>query len=143
MKQRGRKAAAALEVASIGRNGITTVRRPGPPAELSDEMAEEWRRIVNGKPSDWFDAGAQPVLVQFCRHILAARRVGQLIAQQEASEDYDVDRHLALLRAQERQTAAIKAAATSLRLTPQSRYTPGRAASAAGNEISGAKPWKR
>lgn len=77
MGARGRKSAAELAV--IGPGGIQTIRRPEPPSELTGEQADEWRRMVNAYPADHFDQGKQALLVQHCRHTVAARRFAQLI----------------------------------------------------------------
>ncbi len=140
MGARGRKSAA--ELATVGPGGIATARRPDPPDDLTDEMAEVWRAIANTKPGDWFDAGSRPVLTQLCRHVVAARRAAQLIAQEEANDDFDAACWAKLLRIQERQTALVMAAATKLRLTPQSRYGPRAAATAARYGGDGPKPWE-
>jgi hypothetical protein len=140
MKQRGRKSAAELSI--IGAGGIAVARRLDPPSQLSDEMADIWRGIVNGKPGDWFDAGSAPVLAQYCRHVIAARRASQLILEEEAADGFGVDHWNALLRVQERQSALLASLATKLRLTPQSRYGPRGAATAALNEATGPAPWE-
>jgi hypothetical protein len=140
MGTRGRKSAA--ELTTVGPGGIATARRPEPLADLSDEMAEVWRSIVNGKPGDWFDAGSAPVLAQYCRHVVAARRVGQLIAQAEADGEFLVEHWITLLRAQERQSALVASLATKLRLCQQSRYTASAAATAARSAGTGPRPWE-
>jgi hypothetical protein len=140
MKQRGRKSAAELSI--IGAGGIAVARRLDPPSQLSDEMADIWRGIVNGKPGDWFDAGSAPVLAQYCRHVIAARRASQLVVQTEADDGFDIDVWSELLRLQERQSALLVSLATKLRLTPQSRYGARSAATAALNESVGPPPWE-
>jgi hypothetical protein len=82
MRQRGRKSAASLTV--IGSSGIETVQRPEPPAELSEEQAAEWQAMVNRLSADWFPRETWPLLVQYCRHVVSARRVAQLIARAES-----------------------------------------------------------
>ncbi|MEK6216517.1 MAG: hypothetical protein N2B03_04770 [Boseongicola sp.] len=105
MGTRGRKSAA--ELAIIGAGGIAVARRLDPPSLISDEMAKVWRGIVNGKPADWFDAGSAPVLAQYCRHVIAARRASQLVVQTEADDGFDIDVWSGLLRIQERQSALL------------------------------------
>ncbi|HSG15824.1 MAG TPA: hypothetical protein VLE70_05820 [Anaerolineae bacterium] len=140
MGSRGRKSAVELSV--IGPGGVSSARRPDPPSELTDEMREVWRTVVNGKPADWFDAGSAPVLAQYCRHVIAARRVAQLIAKIEREEEFDADLWNRLLRAQERQSAQIASLGTKMRLLPQSRYDARSAARAARRVPERPAPWE-
>ena len=141
MKQRGRKGIEALTV--IGAAGIVATRRPDPPADLTAEQADAWREIVNAHPADWFTAGSRPVLAQMCRHITAARRVAGWLARLEAdADDFDGDLWLRLLARQEAEGKAVAALATRLRLTPQSRYGPRAAHTAASRSPEGPKPWE-
>ena len=66
-----------------------------------------------GHPADWFTAGAQPVLAQLCRHLDAAHKMAQLVRQTEQGETFDVECWLALLRAQDRESARIAQLATT------------------------------
>ena len=50
MAQRGRKSAVALATVAV-----IPGQRPAPPAELTEEQAEEWRAIVATKPPEWFN----------------------------------------------------------------------------------------
>lgn len=141
MRQRGRKSIEALT--AIGPGGVVATRRPDPPADLTPEQAEAWREIVNAHPADWFTAGARPLLAQLCRHVSAARRVASWLARIEAEDDaFNGDLWLRLLARQESEGKAIAALATRLRLTPQSRYGPRAAHTAAARATEGAKPWE-
>lgn len=140
MGSRGRKSAAELSV--IGAAGVAITRRPEPPAELGDEMAEVWRAQVNSRPAAYFDAAAQRLLVQFCRHTVAARRVAQLIRQAEMEDEFFPDDWMKLLRAQQRESAMIATLATKLRTAPQSTYDKNAAARAGRNNYEGSPPWE-
>jgi len=119
MAQRGRKSAASLEV--ISSSGITTVRRPDPVSELSDEQAEVWRSVVNRLPADWFPAETHPLLAQYCRHVISARHVAELIAKLERQDGkLDIDEYDRLLKMQEREGRAISSLATRMRISQQS-----------------------
>lgn len=120
MKQRGRQSAASVAV--IGAGGIETVRRPNPPHDLSDEQAEEWRAVVNQLPADWFPRETHQLLAQYCRHVVAGRRVAQLIASEEAAEEFDVERYDRLLKMQEREGRAMTSLATKMRMSQQATY---------------------
>ena len=72
----------------------------------------------------------------------AAHKLAQVVRQNEQDETFDLDGWLALLRAQDRESARIAQLATKLRLTPQSRYTPNSAAVRADRDTGGKKPWE-
>jgi hypothetical protein len=103
MGTRGRRSAASLTV--IGAGGIETHRRPEPPSDLSDEQAAEWRSIVARMPADWFGRETQPLLAQYCRHVVSSRRVQQLVAAIEADEDFDIAAYDKALKMQARETS--------------------------------------
>jgi hypothetical protein len=142
-KQRGRKSAAKTELAVAGLAPTVTAHvRPEPPYDLFDEQADVFRSIVNSLPADWFSAGSVPILAQLCKHVVASRRIAELVAQEERSETYDWSRHDEFLKAQGRESMAIQRLSTALRLTNQSRYTPTHAATEAGSVTAGRKPWE-
>jgi hypothetical protein len=86
---------------------------------LTDEQSEEWWAVVNRMPADWFPRETHGMLAQYCRHVVSARRVAQLIDQETASEQFDVDRYDQLLRMQEREGRAISSLATRMRISQQ------------------------
>lgn len=123
MGTRGRKSAAALAIVSP----VEVVPRPGAPAELNDEQAAEWKAVVERMPADWFGRETHALLVQYCRHVVAARRIAQIIEAMEnleaaeqrpfVLEDYD-----RALKMQEREGRAISSLATRMRITQQTSY---------------------
>lgn len=132
MQQHGRKSAASLAVVTA--EGLAEIRRPEPPQELTDEQSHEWRSVVNRLPAEWFPRETHGMLAQYCRHIVAARRVAQMIETLEdelakAAEDgtskadillqsaKTMDR---LLKMQEREGRAISSLATRMRISQQS-----------------------
>lgn len=117
MGTRGRVSAASREVAKVGK--IETVERPDAPYDLTDEQTEEWWAVVNRLPADWFPRETHGVLSQYCRHVVAARRVAQLVAACEAEADMDLDQYDKLLKMQEREGRALSSLATRLRITQQ------------------------
>ena len=93
-------------------------------------------------PGDWFTRETWPLLVQLCRHTVAARRLSQLVHQEEGGDDFSPVYYMRLLRALAGQTAAITSVSTKLRISPQSSYGPRAAATAKRNAPSGPKPWE-
>ena len=92
-----------------------------PLPELTDEETVIWRAVVNSQPADWFDASNAPLLAQYCRHIVQANRIGDLVDR--ATHDPDglgILSYQRLLKIQREETAIIKSLATSMRLAQQS-----------------------
>jgi len=117
MKQRGRKSAAALDVERLP--SVEVIQRPDAPYDLTDEQAQEWWAVVNRLPADWFPRETHGMLAQYCRHVVAARRVAQLIAKAEKRKTLDVEEYDRLLKMQEREGRAISSLATRMRISQQ------------------------
>lgn len=115
MAKRGRQSAASLAVAEP----VQKLERPDAPYDLTDEQSEEWWAVVNSLPADWFPRETHGVLAQYCRHIVASRRVAQLVAACESSPDLDLAEYDQLLKMQEREGRALSSLATRLRITQQ------------------------
>lgn len=135
MGSRGRKSAQSLEVANLSE--VETVPRPDAPYDLTDEQTEEWWAVVSRMPADWFPRETHGLLAQYCRHVVAARRVAQLIAKAEGSKDLDVEEYDRLLKMQEREGRAISSLATRMRISQQASYDKTRKK---GSQVR--KPWE-
>jgi hypothetical protein len=116
MAKRGRRSGADLVSIPLQPD---IVQRPDSPYDLNDEESVEWWAIVNRMPADWFGRETHPMLTQLCRHTVSARRVSQLIAQIEKGETLDVREYGYLLGLRERETKAICALSTKMRLSHQ------------------------
>lgn len=117
MKKRGRKSAA--ETAVVVTAPVETVARPDAPYDLTDEQSAEWWAVVNRMPADWFPRETHGMLTQYCRHVVASRRVAQLIANAEKSKKIDIEEYDRLLKMQEREGRAISSLATRMRISQQ------------------------
>ena len=124
MRQRGRKGISQIEAPGV----VVVVARPDAPLDLTPEESDEWRAIVDAMPADWFQRETWPLLAQYVRHTIAARRVAQLIDAEMASAEIDLGKLDKLLAAQARETAALKSMAAAMRLAQQSSRTDGSAA---------------
>jgi len=120
MGARGRKSSAELSV--IGPRGLVQVDRPKPPVELSDEQADEWRAVVNQQPAERFTREMHGLLSAHCRHVVALRRIGQLIDETERSEEFDLDNYDRLLKMQERESRCIASLAVRLGFAYSTAY---------------------
>ncbi len=117
MKARGRISAASLEVSKVA--PVEVVQRPDAPYDLTDEQTTEWWAVVNRLPAEWFPRETHALLAQYCRHVVAARRIAQLVDAEEKGE-LDLDRYDKLLKMAEREGRALSSLATRLRITQQS-----------------------
>lgn len=136
MDQRGRKSSAALTV--IADSGIESTPRPKPPLDFTDEQSREWVEIVNRLPAEWFPRETFPLLEQYCRHVITARKLEQLIFQAESPEEIDINQYDKLLKMRERESRIISSLGTRMRITQHSQYDKGKKR---GSTIT-AKPWR-
>lgn len=120
MGTRGRVSKASMEVAKS--SAIEKVERPDAPYDLTDEQTEEWWAVVNRLPADWFPRETHALLAQYCRHVVSARRVSQMIVAAEGCPEVDVDQLDKLYKMQEREGRAMSSLATRMRITQQTTY---------------------
>jgi hypothetical protein len=118
MGTRGRTSAKELEIA--GPRPLEIVERLKAPHDLSDEEVEVWAAVAASKPADWFDAATVPLLAQYCRHCVQARRIAELLERATSAKDLDPNDYERLLRMQRGESASIAMLATKMRLTQQS-----------------------
>lgn len=135
-RQRGRKSVAAQAIGQV----VTLPERPRAPTELNDEEVSVWDQVVGAHPGDWISRDQVPLLIQYVRHVVGARRVAQLITQHEAGEQFDTGAYLKLLTAQQTESKQIVLLARSMRITNQSRYVPH--AGGARPSPQNPKPWE-
>jgi hypothetical protein len=117
MAARGRKSAASTEI--IIASNVEVINRPQPPDDMPLEQAVEWRAVVDRMPADWFPRETHALLVQYCRHVAASRRIALLIVRAEKAKTFDLDAYDKLLKMQEREGRAISSLATRMRITQQ------------------------
>jgi hypothetical protein len=116
-----RQSAAARQIAQVASvTSIDRIRRLRTPAELNDEQRAEFRRVVDEMPAEWFAPAHVMGLVQYCRHVAAAKRVAQLIDEMLLQPVIDKDELASLYKAQEAESRIIIRLMTALRITPQS-----------------------
>jgi hypothetical protein len=137
MQQPGRKSAEArLSVVS------SIDGRPKAPSDLTEFQAEIWERTVANEAADVFRTAAlQQLLKEYCRHVETAHCLTQQVDRAMIATNLSMQELDTLLRMRDRETKALADKATKLRLTNQSRYTPG-AAGTASKKASEKKPWQ-
>src|SRR5215475_802359 len=77
MPRLSQTAIATLEL--VDETGVEVVRRLRAPDELTAEQSIEFNRVVSMMPAEWFSPGNIGALVQYCRHVIAARRIAEMI----------------------------------------------------------------
>lgn len=136
MTKRGRASAASLAIAAP--SIVETIARPDAPYDLTDEQSEEWWAVVNRMPADWFPRETHGMLAQYCRHVVAARRVAQLVKAAESEKTLDIENYDRLLKMQEREGRAISSLATRMRISQQATVRAEQARKPTEME----KPWE-
>lgn len=89
-------------------------------------------------PADWFPTETHPLLIQYCRHAVQARKVGELIEKATSDPALEIGDYDRLLQMQRRESLAIAILATKLRIAQQSTTNH------RGNakQIQPRKPWQ-
>lgn len=123
--------------------GLEVVQRPDAPYELDDEEAREWKAIVETMDADHFMRGNYPLLVQYCRHVVSARKINQLISAEERKKKFDRREYMILLQMRSTETAAIGRLARSMRLTQQSVRLPDKQHPKGNAGAEAPPPWIR
>ena len=141
MDQRGRKSASAV----VAAHAVEVLPRPEPALDLTEQQADEWRKIVDALPADWFSPENHALLAQYVRHVVEARRIAQLIDTEcaKGSAEMDMPIYLELLKAQRQESTALKTLAASMRLAQQAKYGAQSAATAKKAVGSGRRIWDR
>nr|CAD6417822.1 hypothetical protein REQ54_01755 [Rhizobium sp. Q54] len=136
MGTRGPRSAASLEITA---KTLETVERQKAPHELTDEETEVWFHVVNSWPADWFTPATVPLLAQYCRHVIQARRIAELIERATGDPELSVSDYDRLLKIQERESRAIASLATKMRISQQATTNH------RGNQKNPTtrKPWER
>lgn len=139
MQQRGRKGAGAVAVAG---GVVALVERPEPPLDLNPDESDVWRDTVEGLPADWFRPETFPLLRQWCRHTVSARRVAQLLDAAMSRDEIDVGELKDLLAMQARETASLKAMAASMRISQQATIHAEKAGTSKAKVGTVKRPWE-
>jgi hypothetical protein len=119
MAVRGRKSAASLAIAQVVAP-LETVERQRPPHDLTDEEVEVWAAIVGAEAADWFTPSTVPLLAQYCKHTINARRVSELIERATSDPELSVRDYDRLLVMQARESQILATLATKMRIAQQS-----------------------
>ena len=135
MSKRGRQSAASLEIQA---RPVEIMDRQRAPHDLNDEETEVWSAVVMSWPADWFSPATAPLRSQYCRHVVQARRIAELIEKSVSDPELSLAGYDRLLKIQERESRAIATLATKMRITQQATTNH------RGNQKTTAarKPWE-
>ena len=138
MKQRGRKAAAALSIVAAE----DKFRRPEPPDELTEAEGRVWKAVVAVKPTDWFAADNLPLLKDYCRHVVRQDKISEMINSHSvyASDPEAVKVYDKLIRLSDLESKAIAMLATKMRLAHSSKF---RQENVKTNPSPRKRPWEK
>lgn len=120
---------------------VELVQRPPAPLDLTPEQGDVWVDVVSSMPADWFSIENFPLLSQYCRHVVEARRIAQLIDEECVREEMNMATYAELLKMQRQESAALKTLAASMRLAQQSKYNAQSAATADKSAKKRKRPW--
>ena len=82
MAKRGRKSSTSVAVVPpVDPAEIESIARPETPECLDVSARDVWLDVVDNLPAAWFEPVMLPVLEQYCRHVVEARRLNALIVQ--------------------------------------------------------------
>jgi hypothetical protein len=99
---------------------LQRIPRLASPAHMSDEMRDVWRITVDALPADWFKPEHIPLLETYCRHVVNARHIQQLIDIAISASPFSVPEYASLLIMHSREGMGISRFATKMRLAQQS-----------------------
>jgi hypothetical protein len=134
----GRKSHAQLQLATVT---VLPVGPDAPPARLSASAAHIWTHIVSSQPPGWLTLPTQGMLEAYCAAVEQRERIAAQLPECSLKSSKQLQRYERLIALQCKQTMLCSSLATKLRLTPQSRYTPQRAATAQKNAPEFPPPW--
>jgi hypothetical protein len=121
MKQRGRKSSLAVVATDI--RGVT---RLGPPASLIHGAERAvWLRTVNSRPAEWFGPEHEPLLANYCRHVVGADVIAAQLDRVDPTSlegDEGLARYERLRRLLLAETRAVQRLAHSMRLAQVTLY---------------------
>ena len=134
----GRRSAAASTIEGSALGAVHQMsNRPDAPYDLAGEELAEWLAIVYAMPPEHFSRVHFPMLAQFCRHVVASRRIGMLVQQECAKPKFDLAKYRTLLSMQAAEFNQINRLARSMRLTQQAIW---RSDSARARPLSSPQP---
>jgi hypothetical protein len=126
---RGRESGKSREVVLIREDDAEVLERPQPPPELTAEERDEWHAICAAVPATYFAPATHMVVVSYCRHVVMARHLWQMLKHMERlpKKNFSLTDYRVLLGQHRASENAVAATLRTLRLTHLSAYATDRA----------------
>ena len=141
MGRRGPKSMADLLIAD---SPAGIVNRPDAPYDFTDEESDVWRTVVNSMLADHFAPSHYPILAQYCRHVIASRRIAQLVERCcENTKKFNREELKELLKMQATESLANMRLARSMRLTHQAIYKANATGALRPVQVLAKAPWDK
>jgi hypothetical protein len=103
------------------------------PYELDDEETIAWRDVVEAMPADHFIPANYHLLTQYCRHVVEARRMEQIIKEyrdlrktKAGRAEFNFSTFFALQEAKLSQSRMVFTLSRAMRLTQQANFRQNR-----------------
>ena len=140
MKQRGRNSVAGLTV--VKESPVSALDRPVPPLGLTFDESQEWCRVVNSLPAEWFADFSTTALAQYCKHFINSKRIASLIEDicSDDSDGLNIREYDKLLAMQERESRILLSLMTKMRLTQQSTWSDKKSTD---SNVKRGRPWDK
>ena len=138
MAKRGRKSGEDIALSPV----VERTERPNAPLDLTPEESDVWVATVNAMPADWFQLETWPLLTQWCRHTVSARRVSQMIEAAASRKDVEISEMKDLLGMQAKETTALKSLGAAMRLSQQASYSARGAGGQKSRRKTVSRPWE-
>lgn len=126
-------------IESLSIAAVSIPVRAEAPSDLTKRQVELWIDVLATKPPDWFEADSLPLLKAYVTSIDLHEKLSAQINVMDVT-DLEI---IPLVKLQESQSRTMSMLAVKMRLTQQSRYTPGAAATANKKTAGGKKPWEK
>ena len=121
-----------------------SARRPAP-AHLSTQAQNEWHKVVNAMPPDWFTPETESTFERYCECVAEAAELQSMIEMIRPSildDDKSLKTYRQLLRDKGEQTRLLASLATKMRLLQQSTYNALNGQTAKDNTPGLPPPWE-
>jgi len=118
------QSAAARELVVIHDDAVDVIERPKPPPELTPEERDEWQAICAAVPATYFAPSMHMVLVSYCRAVVMARHLWQMIQQceRQPKKVRDLDELRGLMREHRAYEGMVSDCLRTMRLTHLANY---------------------
>lgn len=118
---------------------LAKLERPKPLRGMSAAQKTIWENTIASKPIEWWTPDTLPLVAEYVRAVDTCNHLDRRVSKALSGDHGELDDWL---KSRDREAKRVVSIATRLRLTQQSRYTPGAAATVSKRQsASGNRPW--